>query len=101
MILIKCKQVNREVGSLNPADIICQYSKLMTPLIPVGKMAVRRIKAICKRNIIYIRQVRVKHVELTLGYMEKLFDNGSMTIKFHIMNGYEGLGGHAKDGRCA
>ena len=26
LILIKCKQVNWEVGSSNPADIICQFS---------------------------------------------------------------------------
>ena len=42
--------------------------------------------ALCKRNVIYIRQIRVKHLELTLGYMGKLFNNGSMTMKFHIVN---------------
>ena len=59
-------------------------------------MAQRRITALCKRNVIYIRQVRVKHLELTLGYMGKFFNNGSMTTKFHILN----VLGHAKDGRC-
>ena len=33
--------------------------------------------------------------------MGKFFNNGSMTMKFHIINVHEGLGGHAKDGRCA
>ena len=60
-------------------------------------MAAMRITAICKRNVIYIRQVRVKHLELTLGYMGKFFNNGSMTMTFHILNVQEGLGGHAKD----
>ena len=35
-----------------------------------------------KRNVIYIRQIRVKHLELTLGYMGSLFNNGSMTISY-------------------
>ena len=61
-------------------------------------MAAQRIKALCKCNGIYIRQVRVKHVELTLGYTEEFFNNGSMTMTFHILN-VLGLGGHAKDGR--
>ena len=60
-------------------------------LILIGNMAARRIKAICKHNVIYIRQVRVKHVELTLGYMETFFNNGSMTIKFNILNVLGGL----------
>ena len=64
-------------------------------------MAERRIPAQCKRNVIYIRQVQVKHLELTLGYMGKFFNNGSMTTEFHILNVQEGLGGHAKDGSCA
>ena len=34
------------------------------------------------------------------GYMEKFFNNGSMTTKFHILNVHEWLGGHAKDWRC-
>ena len=59
-------------------------------------MAARRITAIYKRHVIYIRQVRVKHVELTVGYMEKLFINGSMTVKFHILKVHEGLGGPCK-----
>ena len=47
------------------------------------------------------RQIRVKHLELTLGYMGKFFNKGVMTTKFHILNVQEGLGRHAKDGRCA
>ena len=70
-------------------------------LILIGKMAARRETALCKRNVIYIRQVRVKYLELTLGYMGKFFNNGSMTTKCHILNVQEGLGGHAKHGRCA
>ena len=70
-------------------------------LILIGKMVARRITVLCKRNVIYIRQVRVKHLELTLGYMGKFLNNGSMTTKFNILNLQEGLGGHAKDGRCA
>ena len=70
-------------------------------LIPIGKMATRRIKGLCKYNVIYIRQVQVKHVESTLGYIKKFFNNGSITIKFHILNVLRGLAGHAKDGRCA
>ena len=62
-------------------------------------MAAWRIAALFKRNVIYIRQV--KHVELTLGYMKRFFNNGSMTMTFHILNAHEGLGGHAKDERCA
>ena len=64
-------------------------------------MAAKWVTALCRRNVIYIRQVRVKHLELTLGYMGKFFNNGSMTTKFHILNVQEGLGRHAKDGRCA
>ena len=70
-------------------------------LILIGKMAARGIIALCKRNVIYIRKLRVKHLELTLGYMEKFFNNGPMTMTFHILKVHEGLGGHAKDGRCA
>ena len=62
-------------------------------------MAARRITALCERNV--IRQVWVEHVELTLGYMDTFFNNGSMTMKFDILNAQEGSGGHAKDGRCA
>ena len=59
-----------------------------------------RITALCKRNVIYIRQVWVKHLELTQGYMETFFDNGYiMTMTFHILSVVRGLGGHAKDGR--
>ena len=70
-------------------------------LILIGKMAARRITALYKRNVIYIRQEPVKHLELTLGYMGTFFNNGSMTTKFHILNVQEGSGGHAKDERCA
>ena len=52
-----------------------------------------------QRNVIYIRQIRVKHLELTLGCMGKLFNNGSMTMKFHILNVLYDLESHAKDGR--
>ena len=45
-------------------------------------------------------QIRVEHLELTLGYMGAFFNNGSMTTQFHILNKQEGLGGHTKDGRC-
>ena len=34
-------------------------------------------------------------------YMENFFNNGSITLLFHILNVHEGLGEHAKDGRCA
>ena len=61
-------------------------------------MAARRIRALCKRYVIYIRQIRVKHLELTLGYMGKFFDNGSMTMTFHIMNVLYELESHATDG---
>ena len=73
-------------------------------------MAGRRIKPLCKRTVIHIRQVQVKHLELKLRYMEIFFNNGSMEIffnngsmamKFHILNVHEGLGQHAKDERCA
>ena len=67
----------------------------------IGKNVFRRITALCKRNVIYIRQVRVKHLELTLGSMGKFFSNKNMTTKFQILNVQEGLGGHAKDGKCA
>ena len=63
-------------------------------------MAARRIRALCKRNVIYIRQIRVKHLELTLGYMGNFFNNGSMTMKLHILKVLYGLESHAKDGRC-
>ena len=65
-------------------------------------MAARRITALCKRNVIYIRQVRVKYLELTPGYMGKFFNNGSMTMKFHNLNGQAGLGirRNAKDEMC-
>ena len=62
-------------------------------------MAAHRIKALCKCDVIYIRQVRVEHVELTLGYMGKFFNNGSITMKFHILKVLGGLVGHAKDGK--
>ena len=45
-------------------------------LILIGKMAARRETALCKRNVIYIRQVRVKYLELTLGYMGKFLTMG-------------------------
>ena len=32
--------------------------------------------------------------------MENVFNNGSMTMTFHILNVHDGLGGLAKDGRC-
>ena len=32
--------------------------------------------------------------------METFFNNGSMTMKFHILYVHEGLGGHAKDGQA-
>ena len=65
-------------------------------------MAARGIIALCKRNVIYIRKIRVKHLELTLlGYMGKFFNNGSMTMIFHVLNVHAGLGEHAKDGKCA
>ena len=38
----------------------------------------------------------LKENELT-----QLFNHGSMTTKFHILNVHEGLGGHTKDGKCA
>ena len=63
-------------------------------------MAARRILALCKRNVMYIRQLRVKVLELTLGYMGNFFDNGSMTTKLHILKLLYGLESHAKDGRC-
>ena len=62
-------------------------------------MAARRITVLCKCNVIYIGQVRVKHLELTLGYMGKFFNNGSITMKFHILKVLGGLVGHAKDGK--
>ena len=63
-------------------------------------MAARRIRALCKRYVIYIRQIRVKHLELTLGYMGKFFNNRSMTMKLHIVKVLYGLESHGKDGRC-
>ena len=62
----------------------------------IRKMAARRITALCKCNVIYIRQIRVKHLELTLGYMGNFFNNGSMTIKLHILKVLYGLESHAK-----
>ena len=67
-------------------------------LILAGKMTPMLITDLNKRNVIYIRKVRVKHLEWTLGYMGKFFNNGSMTT---ILKVQEGLGGHATDGRCA
>jgi len=67
-------------------------------LILIDKMAARRITALCKRNIILHHQVRVKYLELTLGYMETFFNNGSMKMKCQILNFHEWLGGHAKVG---
>ena len=64
-------------------------------------MAAWRIKALSKRNVIYMPQVRVKHVELTLGYMETFFNNENMAMKLFILKVFGGLEGHAKDGRCA
>ena len=61
-------------------------------------MAARRIRALFKRNVIYIRQIRVKHLELRLGYMGNFFNNGSM-MKLHILKVLYGLESHAKDGR--
>ena len=71
-------------------------------LILIGKMAARAETALCKRNcnVIYIRQIRVKHLELTLGYMGTSFNNGSMTMAFHILKVQEELGGCAKDEMC-
>ena len=63
-------------------------------------MAARRITALCKCNVIYIHQVRVKHLELTLGYMGKVFNNGSITMKLHILKALYDLESHAKDERC-
>ena len=57
-------------------------------------------RALCKRNVIYIRQIRVKRLELTLGYMGNFFNNGSMTMKLQIQKVLYGLESHAKDGRC-
>ena len=63
-------------------------------------MAARRKRALCKRNVIYIRQVRVKQLELPLGYMGIFFNNGSMTMNFHILKVLYDVESHAKDGRC-
>ena len=62
-------------------------------------MAARAETALCKRNcnVIYIRQIRVKHLELTLGYMGTSFNNGSMTMTFHILKVLYDLESHAKD----
>ena len=67
-------------------------------LILIGKMAASSISLnsiIFKCNVIYIRQIRVKHLESTLGYMGKFFNNGSM--KLHILKVLYGLESHAKD----
>ena len=45
--------------------------------------------------------VNAKKKKKNTGYMGKFFDNGSIATKCHIMNVQKGLGGHAKDGRCA
>ena len=50
--------------------------------------------------LVYFCQVRIMHVESTLGYMEKFFNNGSMTMTFHILKVQEELGGCAKDEMC-
>ena len=61
------------IWNFNVIDSL-QY-QIMSPCTPViilvGKMAARRIKALCKRNIIYIRQIQLKYLESTLGCMEK------------------------------
>ena len=62
-------------------------------------MAVMRITTLCKRSVIYIRLVRVKHLELTQGYMETFFNNGSMTMKLHILKVLYVIESRAKDGR--
>ena len=74
-----------------------KHSYVRFPLI--SKMAASPITALCNRNVIYICQIRAKHLELTLGYMGKFFSNGSMTMKFHILNVLYDLEAHAKDGR--
>ena len=62
-------------------------------------MTAWRITALCKHYVIYIRQVQVNHIELTLEYVKKFFNNGSFVdMKFHILNVHEGVGGHAKIG---
>ena len=38
--------------------------------------------------------------ELTLGYVETVLNNGSIIMTIQTLNIHEGLGGHAKDGRC-
>ena len=48
-----------------------------------------------------IRHATILTIELTLGHMENVFDNGSMTMTFNIPKVHEGLGGHAKDLSCA
>ena len=77
----------------------------MSPYTPasilIGKMTARRITSLCKRTVIYIRQVWVKHIELTLWYRETFFNDGSMTTTCHILNVHEGLEGHAQDRKCA
>ena len=50
--------------------------------------------------MIYIHQIRVKHLESTLGYMGDFLNNGYMTMKFHILNVLYDLESHAKYGRC-
>ena len=37
--------------------------------------------------------------ELTLGYIENVFNNESVIMAFNVPNVHEGLGGDAKDGR--
>ena len=39
-------------------------------------------------------------MRINTGVYGKFVNNGSMTMKCHILNMPEGLGGHAKDGRC-
>ena len=46
------------------------------------------------------RYIRVKRLELTLGYMGNFFNNRSMTMKLHILKVLYGLESHAKDGMC-
>ena len=67
--------------------------KKKSPYIPVLIL----IGGDIANNVPTERQVRVKHLELTLGYIENFFNNGTLTITFHILKVYEGLRGHAKE----
>ena len=49
---------------------------------------------LCRRNLIYIRQVQIRHLELSLGHTETFFNYGSMTMKFQILNVGDRLGRH-------